>query len=98
MLAACPAQTASLATHSEPGPVAEWGQNPKIHSPAAGCSGGEGPEEELREQPRARSYLADDGCWWEWKGQGAELLAQLQHGATLLAEGKDLAYSSTGKC
>lgn len=48
MLAACPAWTALLAAHAKPGPVAEWGQNPKIHNPAAGCSGEEGPNEELR--------------------------------------------------
>lgn len=43
MLAACPAWTALLAAHAKPGPVGV-----KIHNPAAGCSGEEGPNEELR--------------------------------------------------
>lgn len=67
MLAACPAHAAVLAAHAEPGPVAQRGQNLKIHNPAAGCTEGEGPDE----QSRAESCLADNGCWWEQGEEGA---------------------------
>lgn len=96
MLTACPAQTMVLAAHAEPGPVVEWGQNLKLHNPAAGCTGGEGPDEQDLQGQRAAWLKMVAGGSRERKGQGGESPAELQNGTTLSTKGKHLYTASQG--